>query len=223
MTPDSIRDLGRPRLRAFDRRKLEEGGSTFEMVSTMNEAFGNAKGDPTDLLPMPDLTTATEVHFNGTAWGLVRKQALNIPDEVGELFIALGADPNLVQHAVQALKQAGSKIVGAPNLEGTRDALCDINVFSYGAHHFMGIDADRDMAAVIGGVMTRFVKDEHDKTATLALHAAKGVTDVYFEGEYPTMIMKSASDQPDAPMGKFLKPASYRVPAFYPIESTGGE
>jgi hypothetical protein len=65
------------------------------------------------------------------------------------------------------------------------------------------------MQDVISGVMTRFIKDEADKEATIALHAAKGVTDVYFEGEYPKMVMKSASDQPDAPRGKFLKSASY--------------
>ena len=50
-----------------------------------------------------------------------------------------------------------------------------------------------------------------------AVVAAAGVTDVYFEGEYPTMIMKSASDQPDAPKGKFLKSASYKEPVFYPV------
>jgi hypothetical protein len=38
------------------------------------------------------------------------------------------------------------------------------------------------MQDVISGVMTRFIKDEADKEATIALHAAKGVTDVYFEG-----------------------------------------
>src|SRR3546814_3552414 len=41
------------------------------------------------------------------------------------------------------------------NLNQARDGLCDINVFSYGAHHMMGIDADRDMSSVVGGVMTR--------------------------------------------------------------------
>lgn len=66
----------------------------------------------------------------------------------------------------------------------------------------------------VDGVMTRFIKDDADKQATQALHAANGVTDVYFEGEYPTMVMKSASDQPDAPKGKFLKSASYKQTVF---------
>jgi hypothetical protein len=46
------------------------------------------------------------------------------------------------------------------------------------------------------------------------MHTMKGVHDVYFEGEYPTMVMKSGSDQPDAPKGKFLKSASYKEPVF---------
>ena len=71
-----------------------------------------------------------------------------------------------------------------------------------------------DMKVVVGAVMTRFIKSPEDKIETRYKHAAKGVIDVYFEGEYPTMIMKSASDQPDAPKGKFLKSASYSEPVF---------
>ena len=100
---------------------------------------------------------------------------------------------------------------------GVRDALCDINVFSYGAHHMMGLDADRDMDAVITGVMTRFIKNPEDKAQTVAKHSQAGVTEVYFEGAYPYMVMKSAVDQPDAPKGKFLKSASYRAPEFYDV------
>lgn len=107
------------------------------------------------------------------------------------------------------------QFTGQVHLKGTRDALCDVNVFSYGAHHRMGIDADRDLKSVVEGVMTRFIKDEQDKQATIALHAAQGVTDAYFEGEFPTMVMKSAADQLDAPKGKFLKSASYTEPVFY--------
>ena len=100
------------------------------------------------------------------------------------------------------------------DLEDMRDALCDIIVFAQGAQHLMGVDGDADMHAVVDGVMTRFVKNDEDKAATIALHAKKGVTDVYFEGEYPKMVMKSASAQPDAPTGKFLKSASYTQPVF---------
>lgn len=172
--------------------------TNHQLVAAMNTAFGNPQG------------TASAID-----WSRVGKQCLNLADELGELFVALGADATLIKAAVANLKWNASKPTGREvNIEQVRDSLCDLHVFAYGAHHFMGIDADADMRAVVDGVMTRFVKDEADKGATIAKHAAAGVTDVYFEGEYPTMIMKSASDQPDAPRGKFLKSASYIEPVF---------
>ena len=169
--------------------------SSFERVSEMNSAFGNQKGDP------------TKINFER-----VRNQTRNILDEFCELQIALGADPA----SIDALRSAAKdiKYTGQVELEHVRDGLCDIHVFAYGAHHLMGLDADVDMNCVVDGVMTRFIKDDADKQASIAKHAAKGVVDVYFEGAYPTMVMKSASDQPDAPKGKFLKSASYKEPVF---------
>jgi hypothetical protein len=73
---------------------------------------------------------------------------------------------------------------------------------------------DQDMQVVVGAVLTRFVKNEHDAAETVALHAAKGVYYTYWEGEYPNRILKSEKDQPDAPAGKFLKSASYQKPVF---------
>ncbi len=162
----------------------------------MNEAFGNSKGNP-----------------QAISLDRVRSQTRNILDEFCELQIALGAS----HVAVQALRDAvkGIRYSEEVKLEDVRDGLCDIHVFAYGAHHLMGIDADQDMNSVVDGVMTRFIKDEADKQATITKHAAKGVTEVYFEGEYPVMVMKSAADQPDAPKGKFLKSASYCEPVFY--------
>jgi hypothetical protein len=180
--------------------KKMNGPTNHMLVAYMNTAFGNPKG--------------FHEHIN---WPRIQKQCLNIPDELGELFIAMGADSDVMKSAVQAFKEhiALAKPGSNPiRLDLVRDALCDIHVFAYGAHHLMGIDADADMRAVIDGVMTRFIKDDEDKAATIALHAAAGVTDVYFEGSYPTMVMKSASDQPDAPKGKFLKSASYKQPVF---------
>lgn len=173
--------------------------SNFEMVSVMNSAFGNPKGDPANI-----------------DWERVRNQTKNIIDEFGETMIALGADRQRIQAAIANFK---ANIVFNPlnaiDVDGVRDGLCDIHVFAYGSHHFMGIDADRDMHTVVQGVMTRFVKDEHDLEETKAKFAAKGVTETYTEGSYPTMILKSAVDQPDAPKGKFLKAASYKEPIFY--------
>lgn len=168
----------------------------------MNTAFGNPKGDPKDI-----------------DFSRVRKQSLNIIDELGELFIALGSSPESMEQAVATFKIATRHAVPDDqiDLDEVRDALCDIKVFSYGAQHLMGIDGDADMHAVVAGVMTRFIKDAGDKGRTISLHAAKGVTEVYFEGGYPTMVMKSSVDQPDAPKGKFLKSYSYQNTDFPPV------
>lgn len=173
--------------------------TNFSLVSVMNTAFGNMPGNA-----------------GAIDWNRVRKQCLNIADEFGELMIAMGANPEAIKLAVAHLKAAATQEVreNAISPLDVRDALCDIHVFTYGAHHLMGIDADGDMRAVVDGVMTRFIKNEYDKQATIAMHAAAGVSDVYFEGSFPTMVMKSASDQPDAPKGKFLKSASYMQPIF---------
>jgi hypothetical protein len=180
--------------------------SSFELVADMNTAFGNPKGLPQFI-----------------DWTRVRSQCLNIPDELGELFTALGVDAAAMKRLVAEFKaniraEMDRNPVYEVHLKGVRDALCDTHVFAYGAHHLMGIDADRDMEAVVDGVMTRFIKDDADLIATIALHKANGIVDVYLEGEYPTMVMKSARDQPDAPKGKFLKSASYRDTVFPDVE-----
>jgi hypothetical protein len=178
-----------------------DGASNFEMVSTMNNAFNNPKGDP----------------FN-IDWNRVRSQTKNIFDEYCEALKALGMAEWLIETIKTAHKLAIEQgFKEQPNLDKYRDALCDIHVFAYGAHHFLGYNADMDMQAVVGGVMTRFVKDQADLEATIDMHAKKGVHHVYTEGTFPTMILKSGSDQPDAPKGKFLKSASYKEATFYQL------
>ena len=172
--------------------------SNFQSVAQMNIAFGNEAGTPRSI----DLDC-------------IRGQSKSIGHEFVELMVALGADPDQARGLVAAIDAL--RFSGTVDLDQVRDSLCDIHVFAYGAHHLMGIDADSDMASVIHGVMTRFVKNEADREATIQKHAANGVTDVYFIGEYPTMVMKSARDQPDAPKGKFLKSASYVEPTFYAV------
>lgn len=174
--------------------------SNFERVAAMNIAFGNPKGNPKDI-----------------DFDRIRKQALNIADEFAELMIALGANASNIKYAVNNLKALASIVTHEVDITDVRDALCDINVFSYGAQHLMGVDGDADMNAVLDGVMTRFIKNETDFAATLNMHNAKGVTEVYREGDYPTMVLKSATDQPDAPQGKFLKSASYTNTVFPPL------
>lgn len=171
----------------------------FQRVAEMNTAFGNPKGD-----------------YSNVDWTKVRNQYRNIFDEYCEGLAALGLHPDSIKQLKMAHKDftLPCDFTEPVNPLQVRDALGDQQVFKDGALHFMGVDGDADMHAIIDGVMTRFIKDEADKEATIALHASKGVTEVYFEGEYPKMVMKSAVDQPDAPKGKFLKSVSYTDTVF---------
>lgn len=172
----------------------------LERIAQMNTAFGNPAGD-----------------FTKIEARILLRQCRNIFDEYLELLAAFGVSKlelSTLTHVHDEIMVMASADPGEMNVEEVRDALCDIQVFAGGAQHLMGVDPDADMHAVINGVMSRFIKDEQDKEGTIALHSAKGVTDVYFEGEYPRMVMKSASDQPDAPKGKFLKSASYSKTVF---------
>jgi hypothetical protein len=171
----------------------------FQRVAEMNEAFGNPKGV-----------------YEKFDWNDVRNQCKNIFDEYLELLAGLGFDPVslAVLQDVHGKHHSGNCWTHPIHILAVRDSLCDIQVFAQGAQHKMGVNGDADMHDVIDGVMTRFIKDEADKQATIAKHAAKGVTQIYFEGEYPKMVMKSAVDQSDAPKGKFLKSASYKDTTF---------
>lgn len=172
--------------------------TSFQLVSAMNTAFGNPQGDPHNI-----------------DWAKVRRQFKNVGHEFVELMTALGADPGATGSITDLID--GMQFINEPILDDVRDASRDVVVFADGGHHFMGYDADVDMRSVIDGVMTRFVKDGDDLNATMAKHEANGVTKFYVEGVYPTVILKSAEDQPDAPKGKFLKSASYKEPVFYQI------
>lgn len=169
--------------------------TNFQKVQTMNEAFNNVQGD------------VSNIDFEK-----LRKQCISIGHEFAELLLALGASTFDIEELVNAIDHV--KFPNKTVLKNIRDALCDIHVFAYGAHHYLGYSADMDMDTVLTALMTRFVKNDEDKAATIAMHAEKGVTEVYFENHYPIMIIKSTKDQPDAPKDKFLKSASYSEPIF---------
>lgn len=190
----------------------------FEYVKRMNEAFGNPEGDPRDLEPMLDMGSNTEKHFNAIVWGRLQKQCENI----GGRFSLTGHDANgkdisegHIDGEVKELLQA----LTARNVDKVRDALCDIMVFALGAYHFMGFDADADMQAVLDGVMTRFCKDEDALHRTRVKWATLNVTDVYTQGQFPRLCVKSGKDQRATngdycPKGKFLKSADYADTVF---------
>ena len=128
------------------------------------------------------------------------KQCMNIGDEYEELMAA----------------------ISNKNLNGVRDALCDIMVFTLGAFHFLGIDADADMKAVFESNMSKFCKDEQELFATKAKYDALGVS-YYEEGEFPTKCLKCSEDFTDAGgnayrKGKFLKGIAYKEPVLPVID-----
>jgi hypothetical protein len=174
--------------------------TTFQAVAEMNEAFNNPKGDPENIDMFRIIAQFSNIHdeyMEGLA-------ALGLPDWAISAMLST--------HAIYV--KPDHFMTDSSNIPKLRDAIADIKVFADGASHLMGFDGDADMHTVVSALMTRFIKDDDDKAATIAKHAGKGVTDVYFEGEYPKMIMKSAVAQPDAPVGKFLKSASYSEPVF---------
>lgn len=176
-----------------------ENRTSFQYVSEMNEAFGNPKGNPTAF-----------------SHSRIRAQMKNILDEYKEFGDAMTALEdymgNCVDHSIYPDPGTYAHL-----LDAVRDALCDIQVFTMGAQHLIGVDGDRDMASVLDGVMTRFCRTQEELDETRAKFAAKGVTETYTQGEFPKLVLKSAVDQPDAPKDKFLKSVGYTDTVFYPV------
>jgi uncharacterized FlaG/YvyC family protein len=176
----------------------EDKRTSFQQVADMNVAYNNPKGDP--------------VQFalgQNEAWKKLEKQCHNIASEFAELMREFGVEVSFSVHECWQTR----------NIEAVRDALCDIQVFAMGAQHFLGVDGDADMREVVSAVMTRFCKDQEQLDATRAKYKQLGI-DCYIEGNFPTVCLKSSSDQsmPEYPKGKFLKAVGYRQPVFSPIE-----
>lgn len=235
------------------------------LVSNMNSAFQNPKGD-----------------LQSINWPRIQSQLKNVRDEYNELNTALNKDiPDFIG-VRDALVDQKVFIYGAVHLMGypfdafanTVDEYSQVDlgaagstltevIKNYSAHcqgyvgklesaaaeahledvvvslaqtvgfityiqeQVLRVDVVKEMESVINGVMTRFIKDEADEAATYAKHNKKHLSvlgeganalQVYYEGQYPSRIMKSAVDQPDAPKGKFLKSASFSEPVFTEYE-----
>lgn len=166
----------------------------FVIVKDMNVAFGNDEGDPSNI-----------------DRDKLLRQCKNIGAEFVELMKTFGVE---VQMRFEDVGHPDAD----PDLEDTRDALCDIMVFALGVFHFMGVDADEDMEAVIDGVMTRFCKDAYELGTTCAKYQRLGV-EFTIHGEGDRMYLRSAKDQqmPEYPKGKFLKSVGYKEPVFKPL------
>lgn len=139
---------------------------------------------------------------NDINWDRLKSQCENIKDEYNELM-----------DGIEARDLSGPL--------GVRDALCDIMVFALGAYHFIGLDANTDMEAVVSGVLTRFCQTEEDLLATMRKYDLLGV-EYDIEGQFPTKFLRSTKEQQDNkgenyPKGKFLKSVSYSTTQFSPV------
>lgn len=176
----------------------------FELVSDMNVEFGNPKGDPKHI--MRDL----EKHV---------AQCKNIGAEFLELMKAFGVHAGISLNSQYTSNEVDeSHATRAVDIDGVRDALCDIMVFALGAFHKMGVDAELDMREVVSALFSRFARGDAHLLDTREHYDKLGIL-YTVEGTFPTVCLKSAEDQqmPEYPKGKFLKAVGYRKPRFYAL------
>lgn len=129
-------------------------------------------------------------------WSKLENQCKNILDEYEEL--------------VEALKNKDS-------IE-TRDALCDILVFTLGAFHILGADADRDMRKVYESNMSKLCSNQEELSRTREFYEELGI-EVYTGGTFPCAWVKSTKQQTDLSgkiyqKDKFLKNINWKEPIF---------
>lgn len=103
------------------------------------------------------------------------------------------------------------------DIREVRDAIADVLVTTYGMAHILGIDADRDMAAVQASNLSKLCKTEEEIAHTLAYYRNEIGLDVYSGGELPEAYIKSGCDQTGKdgkfyPAHKFLKSINWHEP-----------
>ena len=129
-------------------------------------------------------------------WGKLLNQARNIQDEYLELLTA----------------------INEKDVTEVRDALCDIMVFTLGMYHFLGHDANGDMAKVYESNMSKFCSNPEELSGTVIHYNALGVQ-AYIGGEFPFKYVKSLKQQTgldgkNYPQDKFLKNINWKEPIF---------
>ncbi|ARB11814.1 putative nucleoside triphosphate pyrophosphohydrolase [Pectobacterium phage vB_PatP_CB3] len=162
--------------------------TTFEKVTALNLAFGNAKGD----LNNPDVKA-------------IRKQAMLCLEEAIEMVEA--AHPGIKVHW---------EVTGDANNTGVDilsllDAQGDLTTVNDGVGHVAGFDGNAVYQLVHDSNMSKFISQEEDKVKALSYYYDLGFQpdDLYLHGDYPTMCIKVKRDiklnGKFYPEGKFLK------------------
>ena len=163
--------------------------TTFEKVTALNLAFGNAKGD----LNNPDVKA-------------IRKQAMLCLEEAIEMVEA--AHPGTKVKWSFDNKGAHKDSV---DLVALLDAQGDLTTVNDGVAHVAGFDGNACYDLVHESNMSKFISSEGDKIKALAYYYDLGFQpdDLYLHGNYPTMCIKVKRDiklnGKFYPEGKFLK------------------
>lgn len=163
--------------------------TTFEKVTALNLAFGNAKGD-----------------LNNPNVKAIRKQAMLCLEEAIEMVEA--AFPG------KKIKWSwDSELDGADGIDlvALLDAQGDLTTVNDGVAHVAGFDGNACYDLVHESNMSKFISSEGDKIKALAYYYDLGFQpdDLYLHGNYPTMCIKVRRDirlnGKFYPEGKFLK------------------
>lgn len=123
----------------------------------------------------------------------------------------------LINEEVKELSEGIAK----KDIEEIRDAISDILVVTYGMGHILDLPVDEDMLAVQTANLSKLCTTPEECSATVKKYADLGI-EVYSEGEYPEVCIKSLKDQTGSdgafyPKNKFLKCVNWHVPEFSPV------
>lgn len=153
------------------------------------------------------MSNFTDVSFLNTVFG----------NEQGDLenpnWEKAGKQLHLIQEELAELVEG----IDTKNIAEIRDAVADILVVTYGMAHIMGIDADKDMAAVQASNLSKLCKTQEEIDQTLAFYETEKGLEVYAGGELPEAYIKSSKDQTGSdgkfyPAHKFLKCINWHEP-----------
>lgn len=130
-------------------------------------------------------------------WTRLDNQAKNILDEYNELY---------------------DDGINVKDIEGVRDAICDILVFTLGLAHLAGVPVVEDMQAVDKSNRSKFCANEQELAETIQKYTDIGV-EFNVDGEFPFKRVKSSKNQTDIhgksyPANKMLKSVSFVEPKF---------
>lgn len=176
--------------------------TTFEKVASLNEGFGNPKGD----LSNPNVKA-------------IRKQALLCLEEAIEMVEA--SNPGLkVTFHIDRVRPDNNDV----DLVALMDAQGDLTTVNDGVAHVTGFDGNVVYDLVHNSNISKFITKPGDEYAALGYYYDIGFheDDLYLHGDYPTKCIKVKRDitlnGKFYPEGKFLKNmVTFKEPDFSSI------